>query len=245
MSGTGASDAGREFIVGDAELVEQLLIGGRLFQRVQLGSVNVLEQGVPKHALVGGLADDRGDGREAGLLGGAPAALPHDELIPTGGLAGHCTDHDRLHEAELADGVHELGERLLVEDLARLPRVRIDRRRVDLAVDRADVVGVRLTADDDVGCRVTHPPQRRLVAVGRAGGDERRQTAAETAALAFRLGHLDLLLAQALMGVVGSARSALIAHVSRLLFAQALIGARLPLRASAHRRSAISRLASR
>ncbi len=78
---TRPADPGREFIVGDAELVEQLLIGGRLFQRVQLDAVDVLQQGVAQHAVVGGLPHDRGDGGQAGLLGRAPAPLPHDELV--------------------------------------------------------------------------------------------------------------------------------------------------------------------
>ncbi len=123
--GAGPTDAGREFIVGDAELVEQLLIGGRLFQRVQLRAVDVLQQGVAQHAVVGGLADDRRDGRQPGLLRGAPPPLPHDELVPRRRRARHRADHDRLHQAELADRVHELGECLFVEHLARLPRVRV------------------------------------------------------------------------------------------------------------------------
>jgi hypothetical protein len=51
--------------------------------------------------------------------------------------------HDRLHQAELADGVHKLGECLLVERLARLARIRIDLRRFDFAVHGTDRVSLR------------------------------------------------------------------------------------------------------
>ena len=83
MSGRGPADARGQFVVGDAELVEQLLVGRRLFERVELGAVDVLQQGVAQHAVVGGLADDRGDGRQPGLLRGPPPPLPHDELVPS------------------------------------------------------------------------------------------------------------------------------------------------------------------
>ena len=43
-----------------------------------------------------------------------------------GSGVGDRADHDRLHEAELADRVHQLGEGLLVEDLPWLPRVGLD-----------------------------------------------------------------------------------------------------------------------
>ena len=37
------ADAGGEFVVGDVELIEQLLVGGRFFQRIQLRAVDVLQ----------------------------------------------------------------------------------------------------------------------------------------------------------------------------------------------------------
>ncbi len=76
------TDARRQFVVGDLELVEQLLIGRRLFKRVQLCAVDVLQQCVAQHAVVGGLPHDRRDGGQARLLGRAPATLPHHQLVP-------------------------------------------------------------------------------------------------------------------------------------------------------------------
>ena len=68
--GTGASDPRGELLVGAAEVLEQLLVGRGLLQRVQLRAVQVLEQGVPEHGGVVGVADDRRDGAQPGLLGG-------------------------------------------------------------------------------------------------------------------------------------------------------------------------------
>jgi len=69
------------------------------------------------------LSHDGRDGGEAGLLGGAPPALPHDELYRGPPAGPESSAPRRLHEPELADGVHKFGERLLVEHLPRLPRV--------------------------------------------------------------------------------------------------------------------------
>jgi len=58
-----------------------------------------------------------------GLLRRAPAALASDDLE----LArGRRADDDRLQHAALANRIGERGERLLVEMLATLARVRMD-----------------------------------------------------------------------------------------------------------------------
>ena len=107
-----------------AELVEQLLVGGRLFEGVQVGAVDVLEQGIAEHRVVAGVAHDGRDGVLADGLGGAPAAFTHDQLVRAVAEVAH---HDGLEEADLADRELQLLERLLVEDLTRLLRVRLDR----------------------------------------------------------------------------------------------------------------------
>ncbi len=126
---------------------------------------------------------------ESGLLGGPPPPLPHDELIPRRAAVRFDRAHDdRLHEAELADRVHELGQRVTVEHLPRLPRVRFDGRRIDLPVHRADVGdgGCGGAAQTDVGRRVTHP-RAHVVRARRLGGPGRNQrceSAAKAALLA-------------------------------------------------------------
>ena len=116
----------RELLVRRAELVQQLLVRGRLFERVQVGAVDVLEQRVPQHRVVAGVPDDRRDGLLADGLGGPPAALAHDQFVAA---VADVADDDRLEEADLLDRGLQLLERLLVEDVPRLLGVRLDRRR--------------------------------------------------------------------------------------------------------------------
>ncbi len=136
----GASDAPRQLVMGAPEVLQQLLVGGRLLERVQLAAVQVLQQGVAQEGVVLGLLDDRRDGLEAGLLGGAPATLTHDELkadlavAVALGLHRNGPHHDGLQHADLADAVHELAHVVLIEDAAGLLGVRADRRDGDLGI---------------------------------------------------------------------------------------------------------------
>ena len=130
----GPADLLRELLVGRAEVVKQLLISGGLFERVELLPVQVLEQRVAQHVGVGRLAHDRRDVLESGLLGRAPAALAHDELVVPSPSLLH---HDRLEQADLGDGGGQFFERFLVEGLPRLARIRRDRADRDFLEVRA------------------------------------------------------------------------------------------------------------
>ena len=79
--GPRATDPGGQLVVGAAEVLEQLAVGRRLLQRVELGAVQVLQQRVAQHVVVAGLPDDGRDRLQAGLLGGAPPTLAHDQLV--------------------------------------------------------------------------------------------------------------------------------------------------------------------
>ena len=103
----------------------------------------------------------------------------------TPGCAGDRPHHDRLHQSELADGVHEFGQCLLVEHLSRLARIALDRRRVDLPVHGTDGALLRRAADHDIGRGVTHPrPHRGPIGIFGARRYQRSQAAAEAAPLA-------------------------------------------------------------
>ena len=127
----GAAYLLRELLVGGAEIVEQLLVGRGLFERVELLAVQVLDQGVPEQVVVLRLLDDGADLGQPGTLRGTPPPLAHDELVPA--RPGR-TDHHRLEQADLPDGFGELLERVLVEGPPRLPGVRRDRGDRDLLV---------------------------------------------------------------------------------------------------------------
>jgi hypothetical protein len=129
--------------VGSSEVVEQLLIGGGLFERVELLPVEVLQQRVAKHIGVRRLTDDRWDVLKARPLGRPPAALAHDELVVPVTDLPH---HDRLEKPDLGDGGGQLFERLLVKGAARLARIRRDRADRDFLE-----VGTRDLAQSGVG----------------------------------------------------------------------------------------------
>ena len=132
--GPGAADPRGQLLVGAAEVLEELLVGRGLLERVQLRAVQVLQQRVAQHGGVVGVADDRGDGGQPGLLRGPQPALPHHQLVAVRTGAPH---HDGLEQPDLADRVHQLGHRLLVEDLAGLGGVRPDRVDRQLGEGRA------------------------------------------------------------------------------------------------------------
>ena len=122
---SGSAESIRQFLVGDTELLQQLLVGRRLFERIQLDAVDVLQQRVAQHGVVGGIAHDRRNGFQTGFLTGPPPALAHHQLISrSGGARG--AYHDRLHQPEFPDRMYEFGERLFFEDLARLLGIPLD-----------------------------------------------------------------------------------------------------------------------
>ena len=147
--------------------------------------MDVLQQRVAQQVIVAGLPDDRGYRRQPRLLRGAPAPLPHHQLVAApglvpGGIRRDLPHHDGLHESELADGVHQLGQRLLVEHLAGLARIRFDPGGVDLPIDGTDAARPAvggLAADHDIGRGFAHP----RAAVGGPGGNQRCQPAAQAA----------------------------------------------------------------
>ena len=85
-----------ELLLGAAEVAHHLLVGGGLLQRVQVGPVQVLQQGVAQQVGVLGATDDGRDGRQAGELGGAESPLPHHQLEAAVVQRAH---DDRLQQA--------------------------------------------------------------------------------------------------------------------------------------------------
>ena len=125
----GPSDPAGQLVVGAAEVLQQLVVGVGLLQRVELGAVQVLQQGVAQHDVVAARPHDRRQLGQTGLAGGPHPPLTHDQLVA---LTAERTHDHGLQQAHLADGVHQLGHRVLVEDLARLARVGLHRVEGDL-----------------------------------------------------------------------------------------------------------------
>ncbi len=118
---TRSPDPGGQLLLGAAEVLQHLLVGRSLLQRVQLSPVQVLQEGVPQHVVRLRLPDDRRDRREAGRLGGPEPPLPHHELepdVPLGRM--QWPDDHRLQQPHLGDRLDQLVQFVLVEHLARL-----------------------------------------------------------------------------------------------------------------------------
>ena len=116
----GTAYLARQLLVRRPEIIEQLLVRGGLFQRIELLAVQVLDQSVAQQVGVGGLTDDGRDHGQAGSLAGPPAPLTHDQLIVA---RHHHADHDRLKKAYFPDGGCKLVQRLLVKGTPRLTRI--------------------------------------------------------------------------------------------------------------------------
>ena len=112
-------------LLGQPELVHQLLEGRRLLQGVEVGALDVLHQGQLQHLLGRGLLDHGRHRRQPGQARRLPAPLAGDELVALRPLLG---DDQRLDQAMLADRGGQLGQGLGVEGGAGLHWVGRDGR---------------------------------------------------------------------------------------------------------------------
>ena len=114
-----ATDAAGELLFGQAELLDQGGAGLRLLDRVEVLADHVLDQRRLQPLGFGLIADDGRDLLQAGLLGGAPAALAGDQLVAA---VGEGTDEQRLDDAAGLDRGGQGGQRVGVEMGPRLVR---------------------------------------------------------------------------------------------------------------------------
>jgi len=109
-------------ILGQAEVAEQPLHGTRLFHRVEVGALQILDQrqfqALFEAAAASRMDDDR-DFRQARDLGRAKSAFAGDQLISGQALA----DQQRLQDAVHPDGVGQLLQRPRLEATAGLFRI--------------------------------------------------------------------------------------------------------------------------
>jgi hypothetical protein len=91
----------RQLFMRGTKVIKELLIGGGLFQRVELLAVQVLHEGVTEHGVVMGFPHYRRDNLQARSLGSAPAPLTHDEFIIALTNLAH---HDWLQQADFSNG---------------------------------------------------------------------------------------------------------------------------------------------
>ena len=70
-----------DLFLRQVELVDEPAIGVRLFDRIEILALDVLDQRHREQPVVGDVADDDRDLEQAGALRGAPAALAGDDLV--------------------------------------------------------------------------------------------------------------------------------------------------------------------
>src|SRR5512143_3043409 len=128
-----------------AELFGEVLEGLGLFDRIQVGALDVLDERQLEQLLVAGAAHDAGHGLEPGAAGGLPAAIAGDDGV---GAAISGRDNERLDNAVLPDGSSQLLQLLFAEGLARLARVADDGINGDL--DCATLARSGATRDESI-----------------------------------------------------------------------------------------------
>ena len=105
-----------------AELLHQQSIGPGFFERIEVGALDVLDEGDFQRLAVAQFADEHGYVMNAGPLGGAPAAFAgHDFVL----AASQRPDDDGLEQSLVADRACQILEITLGEVLARIVGTRL------------------------------------------------------------------------------------------------------------------------
>ena len=102
--GAGLADTVADLLLRQAELVDELAVGERLLDRVEVGALDVLDERHLELIAVRELPDERRDPLEPGEARCAHAALAGDQLVAVKRLR----HEDRLQHAVLADAGREL-----------------------------------------------------------------------------------------------------------------------------------------
>src|SRR5580704_5835409 len=98
------------------KFAHQALVGSRLFDRVEVLALNILDQRYLERRLVGDFADDCGDTAQACSLRGAPSPFAGEKLI----ARSNSPQHQRLNNPAHLDRLSELRQGLFRKMSARL-----------------------------------------------------------------------------------------------------------------------------
>src|SRR5690606_29507682 len=108
-----------EIVLAVVKLLDEIFVARRLFQRIEIGTLHVLDDRDLERFLVADLEQRDRNVMHARALRRAPAPLAGDDLVLVF-LAADRTDEDRLENALLADRRGKIVELLGVENLARV-----------------------------------------------------------------------------------------------------------------------------
>jgi len=90
--------------MGESELLDQLLIGSRLFEHVEILTMEVLDQSLLEAVCVIRRLDQDRNGVQPCSAGRTPPSLTGDQFELVRGLVTDATDQHRLEDTELFDG---------------------------------------------------------------------------------------------------------------------------------------------
>ena len=156
------ADHAGNVVLAVAEIADQRTVALRLFERIKVGTLHVLDDGKLQGFLVARFDDDDGHFVQAGTLRRAPAPFAGDDLESVG-RAAHRPRHDRLNHAALAQRRGQFIQLNVGEDAPRIARIRPQRsgRHAPLA---ARTLGRALGADvTDQGCKSAAQSRSRCV----------------------------------------------------------------------------------
>src|SRR4029077_15333973 len=115
----------RDLVLAVLEFVGERLIALRLFERVEVGALHVLDDGDFERLAIADLDEEHRHVVQARALRRAPAPFAGDDLVLID-RAAHRAHQDRLNDAALADRRHKLLELGFREGAARVARIRFD-----------------------------------------------------------------------------------------------------------------------
>ncbi len=116
-----------DLFLGVVEAIDQLVIGGRFLDRIEILALHVFDDGEFEGFRILHLADDHRHVMQLGALRRAPAPLARHDLE----TVAHALDgahENRLKDSLFADGVREIFQFGFGEILARLVRIRFEKR---------------------------------------------------------------------------------------------------------------------
>ena len=119
-------DQRRNFRLAHLLLLGEMLVGARLFDRIEVFALDIFDQRNRHDLTLIQIANNRRNFMQFRPLRSTPAAFARNQLVTT--LASQGTDDNRLDDAPLGNGPRQLVERFVVEDLARLIGQRLDMR---------------------------------------------------------------------------------------------------------------------
>src|SRR5262249_48087569 len=128
--GAGDAKTCRQLFVSQAEAIEMLLEAEGLFDGVEVGPLDVLDEGGFEDLLVVEVDNTDGDGSEPGLPGSPQTPLAGNQL--KGPVSP--PDHDRLQDAVILDALAELGHLVVIERAPGLKRIFSDLLQRDLSL---------------------------------------------------------------------------------------------------------------